>query len=465
MAGDFYVTADGSSQGDGSEAKPWDLGTALGHPTAVKPGATIWLRAGTYFGGFTSNLEGTNGAPITVRALPGERVTLDGSSAAFTLIVRGNWTHFWGLEVARGGTNVNVGPSNAPSVGHKLINLVVHDSRGQGVGHWKNAVNAEIYGSMFYYNGTNTNLDHDIYTQNDSNQAKRIIDNVMLNSCGWGLHAYGSGASKVRNFHIEGNAFQNNGSLCQSGSSILVGGQAETTNIALVDNYVYARPVGTNVTLAFDATKVDRYGLKLTGNYLARGRPVLRMQGWAADVQVQENRLVGDGVDHLVYYQPPAAHAAYAWNGNAYFQDGAHDAFWDQGASRNLDGWQKSTGFDAAGTLTVSRPTGVQVFVRPNQYEAGRAHVIVYNWDASPTVSVDLSGILTLGTPYIVRNAQDYYGPLAASGTYSGGKITLPMTGLTVATPANFGIDGAVHMPTSTGPVFNTFVIEPSCSF
>ena len=32
-------------------------------------------------------------------------------------------------------------------------------------------------------------------------------------------------------------------------------------------------------------------------------------------------------------------------------------------------------------TYTTTRPTGTRVFVRPNQYEAGRANIAVYNWD------------------------------------------------------------------------------------
>jgi hypothetical protein len=42
----WYVAPSGSASGDGSSAKPWDIVTALNGPPAVKPGDTIWLRAG-----------------------------------------------------------------------------------------------------------------------------------------------------------------------------------------------------------------------------------------------------------------------------------------------------------------------------------------------------------------------------------------------------------------------------------
>ncbi|MEZ4272605.1 MAG: hypothetical protein R3C68_14600 [Myxococcota bacterium] len=79
----FFVAPDGSTGGDGTRDRPWDLKTALEHPSAVKPGDTIWLEGGTYKGhitnsrGLISFLKGTADKPIIVRAVPGQRVTID----------------------------------------------------------------------------------------------------------------------------------------------------------------------------------------------------------------------------------------------------------------------------------------------------------------------------------------------------------------------------------------------------
>ncbi len=81
-AADFYVSPTASASGTGSIGNPWKLQTALNHPSAVKPGDTIWLRGGTYTGApFTSNLNGTSASPIIVRQYPGERATIDGNYA------------------------------------------------------------------------------------------------------------------------------------------------------------------------------------------------------------------------------------------------------------------------------------------------------------------------------------------------------------------------------------------------
>src|SRR5262249_17532162 len=201
---EFYVAPGSSSGGDGSVGRPWDLATALAHPSLVKPGDTIWLRGGTYRGSFTSTLTGTSGAPIKVRQHPGERATIDGNHDGneATLIIMGSFTWYWGFEVTnsdptrtsattayppRRGEGVNVfGP------GTKLINLVVHDT-SQGIGSATPAENSELYGNLIYYNGYDNpgtrGHGHGIYVQNQTG-TKRIVDNMIFEQFGWGIHAY-----------------------------------------------------------------------------------------------------------------------------------------------------------------------------------------------------------------------------------------------------------------------------------
>jgi hypothetical protein len=101
-----------------------------------------------------------------------------------------------------------------------------------------------------------------------------------------------------------------------------------------------------------------------------------------------------------------------------------------------------------------SAPTGHVVFVRPNAYETGGGNVIVYNWDLLDTVAVDLSPVLAVGSTYQIRNAADFFGAPVASGTYGGGAVPLPMSGLSTAAPV-----GDVA-PSPTGPEFNIFVVR-----
>ena len=91
--------------------------------------------------------------------------------------------------------------------------------------------------------------------------------------------------------------------------------------------------------------------------------------------------------------------------------------------------------------------------MRPNKYEDKRASITIYNWSLSPTVSIDLSNVLSPGDKYVIQDAQNFYGPAVTSGTYSGGTIAISMTGLTKATPVGFAA------PAHTAPLFGTFVL------
>ena len=74
-----FAAADGTPDAPGTSAQPWDLATALaGAGGAVQPGHTVWLRGGTYPGNWSCALNGREGARITFRAYPGERVILQG---------------------------------------------------------------------------------------------------------------------------------------------------------------------------------------------------------------------------------------------------------------------------------------------------------------------------------------------------------------------------------------------------
>jgi hypothetical protein len=94
--------------------------------------------------------------------------------------------------------------------------------------------------------------------------------------------------------------------------------------------------------------------------------------------------------------------------------------------------------------------------VRPNKYERGRAHIVIYNWGRQAAVAVDVSAALRVGDRYEVRNVQDTFGAPVAGGTYAGGTISLPMAG--VAPPAAIGRTTPRQAP-QTGPEFDVFLL------
>ena len=92
--------------------------------------------------------------------------------------------------------------------------------------------------------------------------------------------------------------------------------------------------------------------------------------------------------------------------------------------------------------------------MRKNAYDPNRAHVIINNYSKSATVIVDLSAVLNAGDSFEIRNPQDYFGPLVASGIYQG-PIVLRMDNLTVARPVGW----SGRITPSSAPEFGAFVL------
>jgi hypothetical protein len=60
-----------------------------------------------------------------------------------------------------------------------------------------------------------------------------------------------------------------------------------------------------------------------------------------------------------------------------------------------------------------------------------------------------------VGDHFEVRNVQDFFGAPVLSGTYGGGPVDVPMTGVIPVAP----IGGSPSAPPQTGPDFGAFVV------
>jgi len=425
----FYASPAGTPAGDGSLDAPWDLQTALGAPASVKPGDTIWLRGGTYTGTYICTLTGTADRPIVVRQYPGEYATIDDASLASPAIsVRGSYTWFWGFEItssdprrqtSQSGSNpsdiqrgdgIQIYEDTTPQPGLKFINLVVHDLR-QGFSFWQMAVDGEISGCLIYYNGwtaPDRGHGHGIYTQNETG-TKTIQGNVLFSGFALGIQAYGSETSHLDNFLVQGNTVFNSGDLEPTGGSrnLLIGGSSVAHDPKILNNAFYRLYAGGGVETDFKlGYNAACQAPTIVGNYVAT----------SVDINCSDMTVNGN-----IFYGTPIA-----------------------GITKNQ--FPDSTYLSA-------QPAAPDVIVQPNGYEPGRAHVAVYNWPHQASVTVDLSAVLAVGADYEIRNAQNFFGPVVASGTYAGGAVAVPMAGLSAVAPVGWAA------PQPTGPEFNVFVV------
>ena len=481
----YFVTVSGSKTGDGSSTNPWDLATALAQPGIVKPGDTIWLHGGTYTGTFTSNLTGTPGAPVVLRQFPGERATVDGE-----FDITGQYAYYWGFEVLysdpqRVTSTAGSRPADLPRNNvtvfitgpfNKLINLVLHDL-GDGLYSGWSAEGLEIYGTLVYNNGwigPDRGHGHGLYLQNQF-ATKRVIDNVIFNNFSTNLKIGGSAGALI-NFDVEGNSIFIAGAPALASFPYQLNidneGGSISGNTTFDHNSVYHISGKTQgVRLGIIGSPVEQYPMTFTNN-IVQGTietdtwPVLTFKG---------NKLSGGPIpwvefgSRLLTLTIPlgVSPSSYTVDGNQYAHQwsSAGQAFdFAQYAPTRIEtsyatlaAWQAATGWDANSSLTITPPSGMDIVVRPNQYEAGRANITVWNWANAASANIDVSNILNAGDRYVVHHVYDFFGSPVVSGTYSGGPISIPLRVYTAPAPI-----GMSSIPPSTGNDFNVFVIQKS---
>jgi hypothetical protein len=438
---EFLVTQDGTLEGDGSWARPWDLATALSHPAAVKPGDTVWLREGTYVGRFECRLKGEPTRPITVRAMPNERVTVDfgaPTSEGEGLAVRGSHTHFRDLEFVCSDTTsrTTASPGSHPEdirrgqitdygSYNKFINLVVHDLN-KGLGLWSSGTGGEVYGCIIYNNGwrgADRNHGPGIYVQNESGN-KTIAENVIFHQFGRGIQAYASTAGHVRGINLSGNVVFNSGAAAgasyERSADMLIGGGDAPRDIAVQSNFTFQSSLDGFVYVGWASPGED---IALIDNYFVGS---VRLPTPWSSIRFLRNTIVAHDNSAVVFGHPQPIERA-QWDRNRY-QSMKEKPFQYGGADRTWLSWQEESRWDGRSDFQSGPADGVSVFVRPNRYEQGRAHIVVYNWDMRQFVDVDLAEVLARGDGFEIHHVFDLFGDPVAEGTFDGRPMRLTLS-------------------------------------
>lgn len=463
----WYVSTNGTASGGGLIESPWNLATAVQDNTVVansnhvvQAGDTIWLRGGTYFGRYDSELNGSVVGQVTVRNYNRERASIQVTNNSTTaLYVNGDYSTFHGIEIWNSTTNrwesrnfgIYVNGANT-----KLINLIVHDV-GNALYCYESSTNSEIYGGVWFNNGAEyEGMDryHSIYIHSGW-PGTSIKDNVVVNGFGYGVHAYSESGEPLNGITISGNVAMNAGILNTNPAyaslpNYLAGGTTPQTNLVFTENIGFQSAGNRNVELGYWNQTSDAWG-----NWNAFVSNNIVVGGWLRATCFTNFIFVSNVVANLgttLMLNAPSTPGAYEWDRNRYYNDNGFTI--PPTSYYSWDNWKSTTGFDANSTYSASEPTETVVIVRPNAYEAGRANITIINWAGDDNVSVDVSAVLYPGDTYELRGAQNYFGSAVLIGTYSGGSLTVPTTNLNVAIP--IGFDSA---PASTGPDFAAFVL------
>ena len=423
----------------------WTLSWALSSSNStLSAGDTVYIHAGTYAGMFLATKSGTNGSPIIYRAMPGQRVTIDSGSpfnGNYTLGVNASYVWFWGLEIMSSATTKSGGdetygqyswPDNIGQPegivtwptdgtvdipGIKIIRCIIHDTR-QGFSHWSGAWNSEVTDCVFFDNGwtdaQNNGRGHNWYIQTRSMKGTvKFTNNIDERSYGEAFQLYGSGGTTYGDStYFLKNFFSEDGSAypAHTGRNGLIR-PGNVGNDDFYQNNVSYSDMQINLLVASDGAGVGLNRFTMTNNLMFGAGADLTLTNYTGTPTITGNK--------------------------AYSTENYSGTF-----SNNLWSTSKPSTWDT-------------VVIHPFTYEKG-AHIAVLNTAGLTSKAIDFSGFLSNGDKYTVVDAQNYYGTPLATGTYSGGTVSIPLDGR-AGLPATIGND--LRQMQHTSSEFNVFVV------
>jgi parallel beta-helix repeat protein len=204
----YYVSPSGSSQGDGSAARPWDLQTALsGAGGRVQPGDTVWIRGGTYPNGGNLTVSGSTAGYITFSGYPGETAIIKKQFAGTASYVVIQQLVFEGP--INGATNQVYLHDNHHVVftRNEIRNGDFHAGLSVDESH-----HYTITYNYIHDNGRDVSHDHGIYFKTTTGEGTVIANNLLIRNAARGLSLHDNSGAGVYDVVVAHNTIVGNGS-------------------------------------------------------------------------------------------------------------------------------------------------------------------------------------------------------------------------------------------------------------
>lgn len=291
-AATYYTSTTGSDSNPGTQSSPFQ--TVAKGASALAPGDTLYIRAGTYPESFSDAIPGGTSwsAPVTIAAYPGETVIIRPTSGTFVFYFSSGTSKYIELRdlVIDGSyvssNSVKITWSGTSNYAHhiRIKGGEVRNTKAQNGINMSAFLNApldaagynEIIGVKIHDNlaiqalGSSYSGSYGIYSSSNYN----VIDgNEIYNNSGYGVHVY-SGAWPIRNNIVRNNRIHDNaknGTGKGNGIGLYSGANHEaynnviwgTNNSGITINYgaqnakVYNNTVYNNV----GTQSIEHYGI------------------------------------------------------------------------------------------------------------------------------------------------------------------------------------------------------------
>jgi hypothetical protein len=269
----LYVSTAGSDSNTGTSARPYKTITKAA--SVAKPGTTVHVAAGTYYGNVSTRVSGTstNRIRFVSDTKWGAKIIGSGSEAMWTN--NGNYVDIVGFDISGPGRHgvLNYASNTLVSnnhIHHLALSGGCTGSGGAGV------VNATYTGSNGDIIG---NVIHDIAKPGQcngvqgiysSNKGGKIMNNIVYRASSFGIHLWHAATDVT----IVNNTVFANGSTSMGGGILIGDGDApggvQVKNTKVINNIVYKNPRAGIIQYCYSGQSCIGSG-NVTANNLAYG--------------------------------------------------------------------------------------------------------------------------------------------------------------------------------------------------
>ena len=287
-----------------------------------------------------------------------------------------------------------------------------------------------MYGNVLYNQGADIDCDvhrgaaQGIYMRN-TGARKFVSDNVFVNGFHGAIQIFGR-KSPLNNITIDGNIWANNGAASTL-TAIRMGlhlwtnkGNPPVTGLVVESNVGWVNPPFGTATVqiaGFSPIAIDRFN----DNYL------VGVTSFGEKTEVREavgNVFYGKGGGVA---RPRARFPVVESGAKPAEQCRKYRRFVEAHPNNEYRRYSEACPGIPAGVERHGPPRKNRIVVRPNRFEPLRAHVAIINWEKAPSVALDLSAVLERSQPYVIINAENYFGPPVASGVFDGSPVSITM--------------------------------------
>lgn len=387
----------------------------------------------------------------------------------------------------------------------KFINLIIDNIPGVGFASWKETADTEIYGCLMYYNGYLKSLrkncneawdTHDadknpsnvigrencIYTQNNKANGKTRVfsNNIFSNNYKSGIAIWSAEKKPTSdylcNYLVEKNIFINNaGPIRAETPNMLISSDTRNEknfvqNITVTKNIFYFN--SSNDISGISAVRSRNVSIEHNAFY--HGTAAVELSATNKKLKFRNNLYVGKRI------KVSATPTDFSGNGkwadkwlmekNRYYTTHPSNLFLTSGfGGITLAEFQQRYKTESKSKTAKGKPP-VQQTIFQNAYNPCRFHCTYYNSAATAgSINFDFSRYgIPDGTPFIIRDAEDYHNPVA-TGKYDAkaGWIAFPIItspGFEMPRPSpDSGKTAYITKPEHSKLDFRVYVLEFEC--